>query len=166
MQALIKNVLALSTIDETIERETFNLEKAVENAMSDLEVRIMQTNARINVSPLPDVLGNEAYLSQLFYNLISNAIKFSKQNPVVTINGESLEGQVIITVADNGIGIPGDKLQDIFNAFTRIHSKTEYEGTGIGLAICKKIVDVHRGTITVASQEGIGTTFTIMLPSK
>jgi signal transduction histidine kinase len=112
------------------------------------------------------VWGYEAYLVQLFTNLLSNAIKFSQRKPVVLITGEQIGNMVVIKLKDNGIGMNKENHERIFSPFQRLHGRSEYEGTGIGLAIVKKVVDVHRGKIAVESSLGEGTTFIIELPAE
>lgn len=165
MQNIIKDVLTLSSLREHTDLEPVNTNTLVQNAIDDLELPIAEKRARLQVDPLPDVRGNAAYLTQLFYNLIGNAIKFTVTDPVVQISGERIGDAAYIRVRDNGIGIDKENQQRIFGAFQRLHSKSEYEGTGIGLAIVKKIVDIHGGEIFVESTIGEGTTFTIKLPA-
>ena len=97
--------------------------------------------------------------SHLFLNLISNAIKFSNKQPVINIWGEAHDGMVSIYVEDNGIGIEEAGHQKIFHAFQKMHGKNEYEGSGLGLSICKRIVDIHHGHLSVSSVPGEGSTF-------
>jgi len=105
-------------------------------------------------------------LAQVFQNLIGNAIKFRRPNsvPVITISATKQTDHYLITVADNGIGIDAKYFERIFQMFQRLHGRTEYPGTGIGLALCKKIVERHGGRISVASEPGKGTTFSFTLP--
>lgn len=163
MKILINDVLSFSTITEDIELTTVDMHAVINDAVDNLEVAISEKKATITIKKLPAVKGNSAYLTQLFYNLISNAIKFTNKPPVVTITGEEKEGSVFIKVTDNGIGLQEEDYQKIFNAFQRLHGKSEYEGTGIGLAICKRIINVHKGQIDVSSQVGVGTSFTVQL---
>jgi signal transduction histidine kinase len=165
MQEMVNDTLTLATITGEAEMHGLNPEESIRNAMVDLEMKILEKNAVIHVSPLPPVKGNEAYLSQLFLNLIGNAIKFSAKRPEINISGKKMEEVVIITVSDNGIGMKESDLTKIFNAFQRLNAKQDYEGSGIGLAICKKIIDVHHGKISVESEPGIGSRFTIELPA-
>ena len=140
---------------------------------------IQENNAVIRSSSLPvlDVIHHQ--VSQLFSNLIINAIKYRKQGtaPVITIDAEIVTGEEIpaepgltndkywkIAVKDNGIGFEQQYAEKIFDLFQRLHSKTEYEGTGIGLALCKKILQNHGGGIQATSEPGIGSTFNIYLP--
>lgn len=165
MQVMVNDTLALCTISSQVEMSAFDPARAINNAIIDLEVKIAEKDAYINVNPLPLVKGNEAYLSQLFLNLIGNAIKFSRERPIISITGEKKDDIVIITVADNGIGMNEKNFEKIFNAFQRLNSKDEYEGSGIGLAICKKIIEVHNGKIRVSSEPGRGTSFVVELPA-
>ena len=163
MQTMIRDVLTLSTIDEAAELVPVDPAIAIQNALDDLEIPILEKGAEINVQPLPPVIGNEPYLTQLFLNLLSNALKFTTTQPIIHISGTKVADKVHIKISDNGIGMEEADLDRIFLAFQRLRSKKEYEGTGIGLAICKKIIDVHGGHIAVQSTPGSGTTFTIEL---
>jgi signal transduction histidine kinase len=163
MRVLIQDILSLSTISDEALLEAVDTAAIVQQAMDDLEVRIKEKSAHIEVGALPMVKGNAGYLGQLFFNLISNALKFTERTPVVKIWGEVNDGRVHIHIQDNGIGIKPEDKEKIFEVFKRVHSKEAYEGTGIGLAIVKKIVDVHGGDLSLVSEPGIGTTFTIAL---
>ncbi len=164
MQNLVKDVLTISTIDREIELTNVNMNEVLAMALSDLEVKITEKKAAINTSPLPSVLGNKAYLAQVFMNIISNAIKFSKSDPVIFVKSVTDGNNVVISISDNGIGIEKQDLEKIFKTFKRLHSKDEYEGSGIGLSTCKRIIELHHGKISVQSTPGIGTTFLIELP--
>lgn len=163
MQILIEDLLSLSSIDNNIELTPTDTNQSVRNAIDDLELPIRLQNAEINTSSLPMVNGNEAYLTQLFLNLISNALKFNSERPIINISGEKNGQHVIIRVEDNGIGIEEKNHKKIFESFLRLHSKSAYAGTGIGLSICKSIVEVHKGSIEVESEIGKGSTFIIKL---
>ncbi len=163
MRNLIQDVLTLSSIVETGDLSKVDTEKAVQTAIENLELPIKEKNAVVRCGKLPRVFGNEAYLSQLFFNLIGNALKFSEGPPVVDISGEVKEGRAFLHVSDNGIGMKEQDLNKIFDAFHRLNSKTKFEGTGIGLSICKRIVELHNGTINVTSTVGKGSVFTIEL---
>ncbi|HEU4472674.1 MAG TPA: ATP-binding protein [Flavisolibacter sp.] len=165
MQTMIKDILSLSTIDESAELSVIDPSNAVNQALEDLEIKILEKNAVINIGKLPSVVGNEAYLSQLFLNLLSNSLKFNARQPIITIKGEVKNDIAYISFSDNGIGISENNLDKIFGAFQRLHSKSDYEGSGIGLAVCKKIVDLHGGTISVNSKIGEGTEFIVELPA-
>jgi signal transduction histidine kinase len=109
------------------------------------------------------VQGNDHYLVQVFYNLVNNALKFNKQRPEIDIYADVVDGHAWVHVADNGIGIKEEYYEKIFQSFERLHHKAEYPGTGLGLAITKKIIELHGGSIKVASIEGEGTMFSIKL---
>ncbi len=164
MQNLVKDVLTISTLENDAKLSKINVNDAINMALVDLELNIAEKGARINVSPIPMVIGNQPYLAQVFMNLISNALKFSKSNPVISINGTSNGDRVYIDVTDNGIGIEEQHLDKIFLSFKRLNSRDEYEGSGIGLTTCKRIIEIHQGTISVKSIYGQKTTFTIELP--
>jgi two-component system sensor kinase FixL len=123
----------------------------------------------VHVSGLPTVEADPIQMRQLFQNLIGNALKFHKEGekPHIEVRGRSLDNGITeIVVADNGIGFDDKYLSRIFIPFQRLHGRSAYEGTGMGLAICKKIVDRHDGTITARSIPGRGSVFTVTLPSK
>jgi signal transduction histidine kinase len=165
MQNMIRDVLTLSTINENAELVDVSAEEAVKNAIEDLEIKIIEKNAVVKFTALPMVKGNLAFLSQLFTNLIGNAIKFCIGQPIVHISGEEKDDRVFIRVSDNGIGMRKEDIENIFLAFKRLHSKVQFEGSGIGLAISKKIIDLHNGKIHVESEPGKGTTFIVELPA-
>ncbi|MBO9572124.1 MAG: GHKL domain-containing protein [Chitinophagaceae bacterium] len=164
MQALVSDVLILSSINDGVELEAVNLEETIKESIDSLELFITEKNAVINVSPLPVIKGNPAYLTQLFTNLISNAIKFNEQVPEINIRAEETNGEIIISVTDNGIGMLPEYHEKVFEAFKRINSKTKYPGTGIGLAICKRIMEIHHGTINVESTKDKGSSFILHFP--
>lgn len=173
MFSMVEGVLAYSTInsaERTIEK--VNLNTAIDHIETDLEIVMTQKNATIIREKLPKIQGAAVLLYQLFYNLINNALKFAKvdEAPVITISSSIIEKDkkefLKITVADNGIGIDPDYSHKIFDAFTRLNTKDKYEGTGLGLALCKKIVERHHGTIMAEGEIGKGTTFIIELPLK
>ncbi|WP_428660336.1 sensor histidine kinase [Runella sp.] len=164
MQTMIQDVLTLSTIQVNDDFSEVNLNEAIEISLEDMEIKIAEKKAVISVATLPKVKGNKEYLAQLFMNLLSNSIKFSKNVPFVTITGLVKADKVLIYVRDNGIGMSAEHIDKIFFAFQRLHSRAEYEGSGIGLAICKRIVELHTGRIRVESTLGEGTTFIIELP--
>ena len=118
------------------------------------------------MTPLPTVAGNPRQLEQLFSNLVSNAIKYSgDEDPRVEIAVEQWGDRCLFSVTDNGIGIDPAYVEQVFEIFNRLHSADEFEGTGIGLALCRKIVTHHGGDIWVDSEPGTGTTFQFTLPT-
>jgi PAS domain S-box-containing protein len=182
MSVLIKDLLSFSRI--STQRESFKpvpLQRVVQDVQSDLELIIQETGARLDVGPLPTVWGDEGQLDQLVMNLISNALKFhqANQSPHISIRSERIPATEIptllspprparhyhrLTITDNGIGFDEKYADRIFQVFQRLHNRNQYSGTGIGLAIVQKVVENHGGLITVASQPGQGTTFTVYLP--
>ena len=165
MQMLVHDVLSLSTITDEIEFNIVNIKEVISAVLEDLEMNISEKKASIQVGEIPLVTGNKSYLTQLFSNLISNAIKFTKKIPVISIKGETIRTRVFIHITDNGIGIDKKDYSKIFEAFSRLNPKMEFEGSGIGLTICKKIASIHNGHIKVESEPGLWTTFTIDLPA-
>jgi light-regulated signal transduction histidine kinase (bacteriophytochrome) len=171
LQSLIEDLVNYSTLDsaQAREMEQLDLSDAVQQVLVDLEISIEQLNAKVNIIGLPVIEANRFQMFHLFQNLISNALKYHREEepPSLTINGKTVasqNGYCRITVADNGIGFEEKYLDRIFKPFQRLHASTQFEGTGIGLAICKKIVDKHNGTITAKSKLQNGTTFIIELP--
>ena len=168
MQALINDLLAYSRVGTR--GRPFEATKTVDivdRVTADLDVAIKEAGATITRGPLPIVMGDAVQLGQLFQNLISNAIKFrGERPPVVRINAEREGSAWRFSVQDNGIGIEPEYAERIFVIFQRLHSRAEYPGTGIGLAICKKIVERHGGHIWVESPPGEGTTFHFTIPSR
>jgi len=159
MKSLINDILMLSSMQEEVALTDIDPKLSLEQSITDLELKIAEKEAIVNYSVLPKISGNDVYLTQLFLNLISNALKFNADNPVVNISGRQEGDSVFITISDNGIGIESTSFPKIFDAFERLHSKSSYEGTGIGLTICKNIMKAHKGSITVRSIPGEGTTF-------
>lgn len=194
MQRLIDDILDFSNLsDRKYDFTKVNLNQVIDNVLSDIEILVESNNAAIKVDPLPEIEGLQGQLSRLFQNLISNAIKFRTDTPPsIHIYSETIKGSQLpesyisrpeyrfsvinsreyweterfckIYIEDNGIGFDEAYLDKIFLIFQRLHSKTEYEGTGIGLAVCKKIMDLHHGFITATSRQGSGATFIIILP--
>jgi len=148
-----------------LELTAVQLSGCVETMKLDLGSLIAESGAKIENGPLPVVRGDATLLASVVQNLVSNAIKFRDGHaPVITITAEQLDGFAEIAVADNGIGIDDVHLESIFGAFKRLHGRAEYQGTGIGLAVVKKIVERHGGGIWAESRPGEGSTFTFTLP--
>ncbi|MFB2769959.1 ATP-binding protein [Pelatocladus sp. BLCC-F211] len=166
MQTLIDDVLAYSKVDmQAIEFELTDVETALERALTNLRKRISETGAVITHDDLPTVMADGTQLMQLFLNLIGNAIKFrSDKAPEIHIGASRLEEEWLFSVRDNGIGLDPQFSDRIFVIFQRLHTRDEYPGTGMGLAICKKIIECHRGRIWVESQLGEGATFYFTIP--
>jgi light-regulated signal transduction histidine kinase (bacteriophytochrome) len=138
----------------------------VDEVLLNLRAAMQEGNAVIHRGILPSVEASQPQLVQLFQNLIGNATKFrGERAPVITVSGEKQgDGMTLFTVADNGIGIAAEHLELIFVIFQRLHTRDECSGNGVGLAICKKIVEQHGGKIWAESQLGVGTTFHFTLP--
>ncbi|MCD0465137.1 ATP-binding protein [Flavobacterium sp. ENC] len=173
MQNIIEGILSYSTLGKNTQPiEPVDLNEVVENIKIDLELIIKEKGAIFVSSDLPEIEGAPILISQLFYNLMQNALKFSKadQPPRVIINASftTLNGvdAVAITIKDNGIGIDVAFAERIFTAFERLHSKDEYEGNGLGLALCRKIAKRHNGTITATGEKDNGAEFIVTLPLK
>ncbi|WP_409479876.1 ATP-binding protein [Pseudobdellovibrio sp. HCB154] len=175
MQTLINDLLTYSRV--TTKTQPFaklDLNHVISQVVSDLEIRIEQTKGKVVVSKLPEIYGDATQIYQLFQNIIGNALKFRKPDvdPVVQVDAQitdksELGGKVCqIKVTDNGIGFDEKYLDRIFTIFQRLHGRHEYEGTGIGLAVCRKIVDRHGGTISATSAPGEGSQFIITIPMK
>lgn len=167
MQNLINDLLAYSRVG-TRARESapVNMEDALSTALDNLKITITESAATIERGPLPVVEGDEGQLVQVFQNLVGNAIKFHGDAPplvAVTATGDGEEWT--ISVRDNGIGIEPQYFKRLFNIFQRLHGRDKYPGTGIGLAICKRIVERHGGRIWVESQPGAGSTFRFTVPA-
>lgn len=171
MQCIIEGVLAYSTVEKSTHIfEKISLNELLENIKSDLELIIKEKDAILIISDLPEIEGAAILIQQLFYNLIQNALKFTKANqpPRVIITSatkyvDSVES-IEITVKDNGIGLDPLYAEKIFTAFERLHSKDEYEGNGIGLALCRKIINRHQGTIMARGEKENGAEFIVTLP--
>ncbi|UKO98189.1 sensor histidine kinase [Nostoc sp. UHCC 0870] len=166
MQTLIDDVLAYSKVDtQAIAFQLTDVEIPLERALGNLRQRIIEAKATVTHDPLPTVMAGSTQLMQLFQNLIANAIKFrSDKPPEIHIGAERLDDEWLFSVKDNGIGIDPQFSDRIFVIFQRLHTRDEYQGTGMGLAICKKIIECHRGRIWVESQLGEGATFYFTIP--
>jgi signal transduction histidine kinase len=141
--------------------QTINVEDLINEAVQNVHTSAENVNAQISIETnVKTVEGDRVQLVQLIQNLLSNALKFTdSESPKVKISGFREKGHVKFSVSDNGIGIEKDDMNKVFEIFRRLHTKKEYPGTGIGLAICKKIVDRHHGRIWPESKPGKGTTF-------
>jgi signal transduction histidine kinase len=167
MQQLIDDLLAYSRI-ETCGKPFGTTDSSVvlENALANLAVAIEETGAVVTHDPLPTVMADETQLTRAFQNLISNAIKFRKngEKPSVHVSAKEVNVQWLFSVHDNGIGIDPEHHERIFIIFQRLHTRDEYPGTGIGLAVCKRIVERHGGSIWVESEPDQGSTFYFTIP--
>ncbi|MDP4285941.1 MAG: PAS domain S-box protein [Bacteroidota bacterium] len=166
MKTLIQDLLLYSRVGNN--KEDFisvDLNEIMLYVVKVLDQNIRETNTEITVKPLPVIFANKTLISQLFVNLVSNAIKYhGEQKTEIEVGCNEDPSQWIFYVKDNGIGINASYFEKIFVIFQRLHNKSDYPGTGIGLAICKKIIEVHRGKIWVESEEGKGSTFYFSIP--
>jgi len=179
MQQLIQSLLVYSRVDsQHTAEEPLALRDMVDDILSDLGARIEEFQAVVQVGDLPTIHGNAFQIRQLLQNLLGNALKFHQPGvpPVIHISGTTIQDRrhtgsgksrllCQIEIHDQGIGIPAEQLEKIFGMFKRLHRKDEYEGTGIGLAVCKRIVDQCGGAISVRSKLGEGSTFIVTLPT-
>jgi len=174
MQNIIEGILAYSTLDKRSQPvEKINLDLVIENIKTDLELIINEKGAILVISELPEIEGAPILIHQLFYNLVHNALKFSKADepPRVIITSNIVSNQegielLEIKIKDNGIGLDPVFAEKIFDAFERLHSKDQFEGNGLGLALCRKIAKRHNGSITAAGEKDNGAEFTVTLPLK
>ena len=165
MQALIDDLLTISRVDTKARPlQQLELDGVLATALRSLRISIEERHAEVQAAALPAVRGDAAQLTQVFQNLLSNAIKFCQAAPPrVAISAQRDGGLWRICVRDNGIGVPPEYRERIFGMFQRLHGRHEYAGTGIGLAICQKIIERHGGTIRVEEAEGGGSAFIFTL---
>ncbi len=167
MKALINDLLAYSRV-KTGEQNfaRFDSSKALAQAITNLQMQVKEAAAEITYDKLPAIVGNEAQFVQLLQNLLSNSLKFhGEETPKIKVSAELSDNSWKFSVQDNGIGIESQYVDRIFVIFQRLHTKDRYPGTGIGLAICKKVVEHHGGRIWAESTPGDGTTFRFTIPS-
>lgn len=169
MRNMIEDLLSLSRITTRgLPFEQVDLNAVAGEVLSDLEVRLERTHGRVEVGRLPTLEADPLQMHQLLLNLVSNALKFHKPDtpPVVNLVGECTSGdeKIIIIVQDNGIGFDDRYVERIFQPFQRLNGMGQFEGSGIGLSICRKIVERHSGAISAESVPGQGSTFTVTLP--
>jgi light-regulated signal transduction histidine kinase (bacteriophytochrome) len=166
MSKLINGLLAYSRVGtKRKDFEPVDCDAIVDRTLFDLRVAIEENSAVVTHTPLPTVMADELQMGQLFQNLIGNAIKFhGEEPPRIHISAEHKENEWVFSVCDNGIGIDPQYAKRIFEIFQRLHRRREYSGTGIGLAICKKLVERHGGRIWVESELGKGSTFYFTIP--
>jgi PAS domain S-box-containing protein len=167
METLLRDLLEytqVAKLDSVVEAADAN--QALEAALSDLTNLIAEAGAEIHAEPLPSLFVHQTHLQQLFQNIIGNAIKYRspERTPTVRVSAERHKRQWQFTISDNGIGIDPEYKEEIFGLFKRLHTSDEYSGTGIGLAICYRIVDRYHGRIWVESEPGQGSTFRFTLP--
>lgn len=173
MQNLIDALLSYSSMDsDDLKKEKVDLKRVLKDVMAMMDDILEAKKVTINASELPSIYAIPLQFQQLLYNIISNAIKYSKadESPVISISAEKILMDKVgfwkIAIADNGIGFDPQYKERIFEVFQRLHGKKEYAGTGVGLAICKKIVQNHHGHITADGTPGVGAIFNIYIPEK
>lgn len=161
MQAMILGILEFTRIGKKVALSSIDTNQILEQVIHGLSAQIQANNATVIFNSLPGFIGYKSYIAQLFQNLISNGIKFAHADraPIIKISAEELEDKIKFSVSDNGIGIDATNHQLIFNMFKRVQSRENYKGYGIGLAHCKRIVELHDGEIQVESSKGEGSTF-------
>ncbi len=167
MQRLISDLLMYSQVgSKGMDIRAVSCEDVLEQTLASMFLAIEENQALVTHDPLPTVKADDMQLSRLFQNLIGNAIKFRReQPPVIHVSAERQDGEWIFAVRDNGLGIESQYFERVFAIFQRLHGRQHYPGTGIGLAICKRIVERHQGNIWVESEPGKGSTFYFSLPS-
>jgi PAS domain S-box-containing protein len=167
MQSLIKDLLTFSRFGKTeIELQTIDCRTVVEQALKNLQAAVEGSGAVVNWKDLPMVKGDPSQLTQVFQNLIANAIKFhGSETPLIHIDAVKKDHEWLFAISDNGIGIPAENREDIFVIFRRLHTRTEYAGNGIGLSICRKIIERHGGRIWIEPKAEHGCLFKFTLPA-
>jgi len=175
MRSLINDLLSLSNVTSNARpSSSVDFKDLVREVLLDLEVRIKETGGRVEIGEIPNIEAESSQMRQLLQNLISNALKFHSPGraPLVKVYGELLNGDAAapplcrITVEDNGIGFDEKYVDRIFAMFQRLHGRSAYEGTGIGLAICRRIAEHHGGQTTARSVLGQGSTFVVTMPTR
>jgi PAS domain S-box-containing protein len=165
MYNLLNGLLAYSRINTKGKIFTrVDLNTVLESVTNNLSLKINESNTTLKIDKLPEVFADESQMAQLFQNLISNSIKFSLKSPRIFISSKSNHDHYLISVKDEGIGIESPYFEKIFQIFQRLHERDKYEGIGIGLAICKRIVERHQGKIWVESEPGEGSAFYFIIP--
>lgn len=166
MRQLITDLLAYSRVGSAAQDATaIDCREVLRSTLLNLDVLCRERDAIVTYDSLPLVTADRSHLLQLFQNLISNAIKFSPSKPRIHVSAEAMGDDWLFSIEDNGIGISPEHYERIFTMFTRLHERETYPGTGIGLAICQRIVERHGGRIWVKSKVGVGSTFNFTLPS-
>jgi two-component system, chemotaxis family, sensor kinase Cph1 len=168
LQRMVDAVLRYARVDTSDQQfEAVDLNRTFDKAVTLLEQEIQDGGAQITRDDLPAVMADEAQMVQLFHNLLGNAVKFrGERAPVVHVAAEERPQEWVLSLQDNGIGIDSGASERIFQMFQRLHTDVEYPGTGIGLAVCKRIVSHHGGRIWVESTPGEGATFFVALPKR
>ncbi len=166
IEFLVNDLLLYTQAASTVEEapEPSPALKPLQAALESLREAIRESGASVTHEPLPDVRIREVHLQQLFQNLIGNAVKYHRQNPRVHVSARDADGEWVFSIHDNGIGFDPIYREQIFGIFKRLHTNNEYSGTGMGLAICQRIVQRYRGRIWACSEPGKGSTFSFAIP--
>jgi signal transduction histidine kinase len=166
MQVLIQDLLAFSRVGRNGASASVDCNAVMQEVLQTLDSAIQESRAVVDCAALPAVWADRTQMAQVFQNLIGNAIKFRQLEPppVISVRAEKEERNWLFRVTDNGIGIAPESAENIFVVFQRLHARTEYPGNGIGLAICKKIIERYGGKIWVESADGSGSTFKFTMP--
>ena len=166
IEFLVNDLLLYTQAASTVEEapEPSPALKPLQAALESLREAIRESGASVTHEPLPDVRIREVHLQQLFQNLIGNAVKYHRQNPQVHVSARDADGEWVFSIHDNGIGFDPIYREQIFGIFKRLHTNNEYSGTGMGLAICQRIVQRYRGRIWACSEPGKGSTFSFAIP--
>ncbi|RZJ27498.1 MAG: PAS domain-containing sensor histidine kinase [Flavobacterium sp.] len=170
LNSLLDDVVKYAFTGQRVKDQVVNLNVVIDEVLEDLEISIGESNFKVTAPELPKLLASDVQLRQLFANLFSNAIKYRREeDPAITISSSRTFldeiPYICVTLSDNGIGMRTEDLRQIFTVFKRLHNRDEYSGNGIGLAICKKIMDNHGGRIEVSSEVGVGTKFNLYFPA-
>jgi light-regulated signal transduction histidine kinase (bacteriophytochrome) len=167
MCTLIQALLTLSRVEsQEVVFDMVDSHSCVDDALHNLKVEIERKNAVIKVYDLPLIRGNETLITLVFQNLIANSLKFCEIRPEIEILASQKENEWIFTVKDNGVGFDANYTDKLFHRFQRLHARGRFPGTGLGLALCKRIVDRHSGRIWAHSKESEGATFYFALPAE
>jgi PAS domain S-box-containing protein len=166
MGQLTDDLLSFAQINSTAKSVALvNCGELVKDVIGLLETEIHNSGAMVTTDELPDIMGDRVQLTQLFLNLIGNGIKYCRdRTPTVHLSAQMNEGEWVFSVTDNGIGIDAKHHDKIFEVFKRLHTQKEYPGTGIGLAVCRRVVERHGGRVWIASELGAGSTFSFTIP--
>lgn len=165
MQNMLRDLLEYSRVNTNSDsKEEVALSEVVKNSLKDLSARIKKSKAEVEFGKLPTVYAIPSQMERLFINILSNAIKYCKRSPKIKIGFEEREDSYLVYIRDNGIGIEKQYHEKIFTIFQRLHNREEYEGNGVGLAVCKRIMNKHHGLIYVESEPAEGSTFYLEFP--
>ncbi len=167
MSILIQALLTLSRVEsQDVIFEVISIRECVDDAISNLKTTIDTKSAEITINDLPRIRGNRPLLTLLFQNLLSNSLKFCRSRPCIDIAASQQAGEWVFSVRDNGVGFNMNYVDRLFHRFQRLHAKAEFPGSGLGLALCKRIIDRHNGRIWAESDGRNGATFHFALPAE